>query len=283
MFDTHNIFTAIFVIPILNVLVGVYKFLTILGIPGAFGFSLIVMTVIIRVILHPLMKTQLKSAHKMNKLKPQIDKLNQIYKNDKQRLHQEQLKLYQEAGVNPAAGCLPLLLQMPILIALYNLFFQLLSNGNMGKVVEEINKVVYFTFLKINSLDLSFLGTNLAHKPSEWQKYGFLLLAIPIITALLQYWQTKIMMPQVGSQKSEVPSTSLRISKDQKNEKGEKKDDDMSSAMQKQMAFMMPAMIGFFAYSFPLGLSLYWNTFTIFGIIQQYQVNKQMEKETSQK
>jgi YidC/Oxa1 family membrane protein insertase len=273
MFDTHNIFTAIFVIPILNVLVGVYKFLTILGIPGAFGFSLIVMTVIIRVILHPLMKTQLKSAHKMNKLKPQLDKLNQIYKNDKQRLHQEQLKLYQEAGINPAAGCLPLLLQMPILIALYNLFFQLLSNSNMGKVVEEINKVVYFTFLKINSLDLSFLGTNLAYKPSEWQKYGFLLLAIPIITALLQYWQTKLMVP---------PSTTKNLELT-KNQQGEKKDEDMSTTMQKQMSFMMPLMIGFFAYSFPLGLSLYWNTFTIFGIIQQYQVNKQMEKETSQK
>jgi len=283
MFDTHNIFTAIFVIPILNVLVGVYKALTILGIPGAFGFSLIVMTVIIRVILHPLMRTQLKSAHKMNKLKPQLDKLNQLYKNDKQRLHQEQLKLYQEAGINPAAGCLPLLLQMPILIALYNLFFQLLSNGNMGKVVEEINKVVYFAFLKINSLDLYFLGTNLAHRPSEWQKYGFLLLTVPILTALLQYWQTKIMMPQVGNQKSEIPSTSLKINRDQKNEKTEKKDDDMGAAMQKQMSFMMPLMIGFFAYSFPLGLSLYWNTFTIFGIIQQYQVNKQMEKETSQK
>lgn len=270
MFDASNIFNAVLVIPILNVLTGIYKLLTVLGIPGAFGFSLIVMTVIVRLVLNPLMKTQLKNAHKLNKLKPQLDKLNETYKNDKQRLHQEQLKLYQQAGVNPAAGCLPLLLQMPILIALYNLFFQLLNNGNMEKMVEEINKVVYFTFLKIGSLDLFFLGTNLAHKPSEWQKYGVLLLAVPVITALLQYWQTKMMMPQ--SQAADKQIT--------KKETNDKKKEDMSTAMQKQMSFMMPLMIGFFAYSFPLGLSLYWNTFTIFGIIQQYQMNKQMERET---
>ena len=178
------------------------------------------------------------------------------------RLQQEQLKLYQQAGINPAGGCLPLLVQMPILIALYNLFFQLL-NADRAQVVSQINKVAYFPFLKISSLDLAFFGSNLAVKPSDWQSKGFWLLTIPLITGLLQYWQTKMM----------VPATQALVPKENKKE-DEKGNNDMASTMQKQMLLMMPIMIGFFAYSFPLGLSLYWNTFTVFGIIQQYQIQK---------
>src|SRR3990170_758582 len=135
IFNPNNWFHAFFIIPILNLLMGFYVLLTFLHIPFPMGFSLILLTITIRLILNPLTASQIKSSQKMGKLKPELDKLNEIYKNDKQRLHQEQLKLYQQAGINPAAGCLPLLLQMPILIALYNLFFQLLNNGNMAKVV----------------------------------------------------------------------------------------------------------------------------------------------------
>lgn len=270
MFNPNSFFDAVFVIPILNVLLGFYHLLQAMSVPGALGFSVIFLTILIRIILHPLTVTQLKSTHKLSKIKPELDKITAQFKNDKQRLHQEQLKLYQQMGINPAAGCLPLLIQMPILIALYNLFSNLLNNGNLPKVIESINNAVYFPFLKINSLDLSFLGVNLAYKPSEWQKFGWWLLLVPVATAALQYWQTKMMMPQ-------SPTTNK---KQQITEKGkEKKEDDMGAAMQKQMAIMMPLMIGYFAYSFSLGLSLYWNTFTIFAIIQQHYLNKKLNKE----
>lgn len=272
MFDPNNFFNALFLIPILNILIGLYKLLLLLYIPGALGFSLIFLTVLIRLILSPLTASQIKNTTRLSKLKPQMDKLTEKYKNDKMQLHQAQLKLYQEAGVNPTAGCLPLLLQMPILIALYNLFFKLLNNGDLAKVVEEINKVVYFSFLKITSLDLSFLGMNLAHKPAEWQKFGWWLLLIPVITGILQYWQTKLMTPKNAS--PDVTSGSASTG-----QAPQKKEEDMGTVMQKQMSIMMPLMIGFFAYSFPLGLSLYWNTFTIFGIIQQYQLNKHLEQQ----
>src|SRR3989344_5024715 len=196
MFNPNNIFHSFLVIPILNILIGLYKLLLSVGIPGALGFSLILLTVLIRLVLHPLTVTQIKSAKKLGQLKPELDKLSGKYKNDKQRLHQEQLKLYQQAGINPAAGCLPLLLQMPILIALYNLFFQLLTNGNMAKVVTEVNKVVYFPFLRISTFDLNFFGMDLSKKPSDWQTAGWWLLLIPLITGVLQYWQTKTMMPR---------------------------------------------------------------------------------------
>lgn len=264
MFNPNSFFDAFLVIPILNILIAFYKVLQTIGLPGALGFSIILLTVITRLILHPLTVTQLKSSYKLSKLKPELDKIAVRFKGDKQRIHQEQLKLYQQAGINPAAGCLPLLIQMPILIALYNLFNNLLSNGNLPKVVESINNVVYFPFLKINSLDLSLFGINLAHKPSEWQKFGLWLLVVPVLTAALQYWQTKMMTPQTRP-----------MIKEEK----EKKEEDMGAAMQKQMMIMMPLMIGYFAYTFSLGLSLYWNTFTVFAIIQQNYLNKKLESQ----
>ncbi len=261
-----TLFNQLLFWPILNILIGIYKGLSSLGVPGAFGFSIILATGLIRLILSPLMSTQLKSAQKMSALKPELDKLSETHKNDKQRLQSEQMRLYKEAGINPAAGCLPLLLQMPILIGLYNVFFQVLGkSGDLTKAVVDINKVLYFPALHIKSLDLSFFGLNLTAKPSQWQTVGWGLLLIPVITALLQYAQTKMMMPK-NAKKAVIVGN--------KKEVKEKKNDDMAEAMQKQMSFMMPAMIGFFAYSFPVGLAFYWNTFTIFGIIQQYQLQK---------
>lgn len=145
-------------------------------------------------------------------------------------------------------------------------------------MVSEINKVVYLPILKINSLDLSFFGFNLASKPSDWQKLGWWLLAVPVITGLLQYWQTKLMTPATQKTDNKEQITSL-AGRQAKNKDEKKKDEDMGTVMQKQMSIMMPLMIGFFAYSFPLGLSLYWNTFTVFGIIQQNKINKQLEAE----
>ena len=116
MFDPNNLFHALFIIPILNALVAVYKVIDLLRIPGALGFALIVLTVLIRLVLHPLTAKQLASTRKLAKIKPKLDELGKLHKDDKARLQQEQLRLYQEAGINPAAGCLPLLVQMPFFI-----------------------------------------------------------------------------------------------------------------------------------------------------------------------
>lgn len=273
MFDPNNIFNALFIIPILNVLIGFYKLLLLVHIPGAFGFSLILLTVLIRIVLYPATVSQLKNTQKLSKLKPHIDRLSEKYKNDKQQFHKEQLKLYQQEGINPATGCLlPLLFQLPILFV-YNLIFQLLSTGNIQKIVEEMNKVMYAPFLKVTTLEYSFFGANLLYKPSEWQKIGWWLLLVPVITGLLQYWQMKLMTPMQAAQKVEK----VDEAKDK-----DKKEDDMSTAMQKQMSFMFPLMIGYFAYAFPLGLSLYWNTSTVFGIIQQYRFNKSTRNENGE-
>jgi len=208
------------------------------------------------------MHAQLKSAKKMADMKPHLDALSAKHKDNKKALQEAQLALYKEHGVNPAAGCLPTLVQFPILIALYNVFYQVLGNGNAEKMVNEINAIVYNSALKITSFDATFLGVNLGIKPSDWQKYGWWLLTIPLITAGLQLYQSKLMMPK------NPPQTIVPEKKD-----GEKKDDSMGD-IQKQMMYMTPIMFGFFALQLPIGLSLYWNIFGLFGIMQQLQVNK---------
>ncbi|KKR31254.1 MAG: 60 kDa inner membrane insertion protein [Candidatus Gottesmanbacteria bacterium GW2011_GWA2_41_12] len=269
-----TIFNQILIWPILNVLIAIYNGLVYFRIPGAFGLAVVVLTVAIRLVLYPLTLAQLRSAKKLSEIKPKLDKLSQTHKNDKMRLQQEQMNLYKEAGINPAAGCLPLLLQMPVLIALYQVFWQVLSGTSPGKLVTEINQIVYFPILKIQSLDLNFFRLDLASKPSDWQKIGWWLLLVPLITALLQYVQGKMMMPAVDKTKNlEQKTENLELRT--KNKEPETKKDDMSSIMQGQMTLMMPLMIGFFAYSFPIGLAIYWNTFSVFGIIQQYLVNKE--------
>lgn len=251
-----TIWNQVLVWPIINILIFIYKIFTLIGLPGAFGFSIIILTLIIRLILLPITRSQIKSAQKMQELKPKLELLAKNHARDKKRLQQEQLKLYQKEGINPVAGCLPLLLQMPVFIALYSVFLQILSSENKQELIKQINSVVYSGVLRLNSLSTDFFGIDLGLKPTQWQKYGVLLLLVPVITALLQYWQTKVLMPQ-------QPAFSSTKKKGQ--------EEDFSKIMQKQMNFMVPAMIGFFSYSFPLGLSLYWNAFTLFGIIFQGQ------------
>lgn len=259
--------------PIMNVLFAFYKLFEWLHVPGPLGLAIIGMTIAIRLLLYPLMQAQMKSARKMANLKPHLDVLNAKHKDDKKKLQQAQLDLYKEHGVNPAAGCLPLLVQMPILIALYNVFYQVLNNGNLDKLISEVNTILYLPALKLTSLDITFFGINLGIKPSTWQTHGWWLLAIPITTGLLQWYQTKLMMPTSVSNttNSTNPTNTTNITKEKKEEKKE----DTAAEMQKQMAIMSPIMFGFFAFQFPLGLSLYWNVFGLFGIMQQLAVNRE--------
>jgi YidC/Oxa1 family membrane protein insertase len=263
----------VFIWPILNALVAFYKLFEFLSFPGPLGFSIIEMTITMRFILWPFMAIQMKSAKKMQKIKPHMDELSKKHKDDKSALQKAQMELYKEHGINPAAGCLPLLLQMPVLIALYNVFYQVFNNTDITQMITNINQVVYIPSLQLTSLDLTFLGINLALKPSQWQTAGYWLFAIPILTGLLQWYQTQLMIKQ-NTASATHPVKAIETKKNQKDEKEEPKPDDMAGEIQKQMAIISPIMFGFFAYQFPIGLALYWNVFGLFGIIQQRIINK---------
>lgn len=252
-----NIFDALLVKPILNLLLVFYSILESVGVPGAFGLSIILLTGTVRFLLTPLTRVQMESVKKLSEIKPAIDALQKKHGSDKKRLQEEQMKLYKDAGINPAAGCLPALIQIPVFIALYNVFLQVLGTSSDNMVATVNGKLYPFlSSLQVTSVDLNFFGLDLAVKPNQWQTMGAGLLLIPVITAIFQWLQTKITLPK------QAPS-----------QDGEKKE-DFSKALQTQTMFILPIMIGFFAYSFPAGLALYWNSFSIFGIIQQLQINK---------
>jgi len=188
-----TIWNQLIVWPIINLLVMFYKLFESIGIPGPLGFAIILLTSSIRLLLYPLMAKQLKSTKQMAMIKPKLDELTKKHKGDKQKLQQAQLSLYKEHGINPAAGCLPMLIQFPILIALYRIFFQLLNADNTESVVAQISQVVYTNSMKLSSLDLTFLGIDLTLRPNQWQEIGVWLISVPIVTGLLQFVQTKLM------------------------------------------------------------------------------------------
>jgi YidC/Oxa1 family membrane protein insertase len=253
-----NFFNVILVWPITNVLVAIFKSLIFLHIPYALGFSIIVLTVLIRLLLYPLIASQLRASKKMQEVAPHVNKLKDKHKGDAKMLQQETMRLYKEHGVNPAAGCLPLLIQLPIIWALYAVLRQIVSLSSKQAILQ-INKVVYTSSLKLTgSWDQSFFGLPLGKTPGQLiSTIGVLVLLVPIITGVFQFIQSKMMFAKIEPQV----------------DKNKEKKEDFASAFQSQSLYIFPVMIAFFSYTFPIGLSLYWNAFTIFGIIQQYQIS----------
>jgi len=257
-----DIFNVVFFGPVINLLVLIFQGLSFVHLPGALGFSIIILTVLIRVLVWPFMASQIKATKKMADLKPHLDQLKQTHKDDKKALASAQMALYKEHGVNPAGGCLPALIQIPVFIALYQSIINILPGS--GGHIDRINSLIYFPQLKLPAnLDPNFLGLNLGIKPSEFSSHGFLLLLIPLLTAALTFVQSKMAMPKPLKH---YPSDSP------KEEKEKEGMEESMGAVQSQMVYMMPVMIGYFAFSFPVGLAIYWNTYTILGIIQQYML-----------
>ncbi len=250
-----NLFEVILVNPLLNVLVAFYHALFFINMPYALGFSIILVTVIIKIILHPLTVIQLKAAKQMQELAPQINKIKEKYKGDMQRQQQETMALYKSSGFNPASGCLPALIPIPLFLGLYWALDKLVK----VKSPAELNGALYFEWLRLDVLwNTTFFGIPLGKSPAElMSSYGVFILLVPVVTALLQLIQSKMMMARKAASKDKVKSD---------------KPDDFATVFQKQSLFLLPLFIGYVTYTFPFGLSLYWNTFTIFGIIQQYRI-----------
>lgn len=257
-------FNQIFVFPILNLLVLLYKVFLFIKVPGAFGFAIIGLTILVRGLFQPFYKKQMETTKKMSELKPHLDRLNEKHKDDKKTLQQEQLKLYQQAGINPASGCLFMIIQMPVFIALYQSLSVFLTNGQGAKAIATINGILYAPFLKIGTVDPWFFGLNLAMSPKQTGQWYYLI--VPLITGILQYFQAVSMTPPVNKKDTAIEK------KDKPDDK--KKDDsgDFQKAMSTQMKFMFPLMIGWFSYTLPVGLSLYWNIFSLFSIVQGKQL-----------
>jgi YidC/Oxa1 family membrane protein insertase len=216
---------------------------------GAYGLAIIVLTIGIRLILSPLQQfqlvTQRKSMLEQRKLAPQVSELRKKFKKDGVRLNQEMQKLYAEHGINPLAGlvgCLPLVVQLPILTALYYVFTGFAHGAKVP---------AHFLFIP-----------NLNDNPNHHVLFALPILGIgvpiptylifPILAAVTTFVQTKMLqMPPMPNPTEQELQT---------------------QQMQKMMVWLSPLMIGYFALNVPAGLGLYWFIGNCVGIIQQYFV-----------
>ena len=238
--------------PLVNGLIFLYKIF------GNLGAAIIILTLVLRAILIPLTVPSIEASKKMAELAPELEKLKKRYGGDKQKFAQAQMELYRQKKINPAAGCLPQIIQLIILIALYQAFIQVLRiNGT--EVIAKLNEILYSPLrLPLETkINLSFLYLDLS-KPDVFRFSG---MPIPgiflILAALTQFLSSKMMQPAVKTQEKIAQKT-------------EEKADDIATSMQSQMLYLFPLMTILIGFTFPSGLILYWFIFSLFQLSQQY-------------
>jgi len=240
--------------PLLNALVAFYHLF------GNLGAAIIGLTISLRSLLLPLTLPTLKTAEKMKEIAPKLEKLKEKHKDDKEALAKAQMALYREAGVKPFAGFLPQILQIVILIALYQAFRRVLGD-NGG--VEKVNDLLY-SFLKLPEsaeLSLRFLYLKLT-EPDTITLFGRQVPGPFLIgAAVAQFLSAKVMMPAAEKEKEVAKQT-------------ENKSDDFSSMMRTQSMYLFPIMTLFIGMQFPSGLVLYWFVFSLFNLAQQFIIRR---------
>ncbi len=230
---------------------------------GSLGAAIVLVTIGLRLLMTPLVLPSLKLNKKIQALAPELAKLKEQFKNDKQGLVTAQAQLYKQHGANPAAGCLPQIVQLVILIALFSVFNMILKNGSQP-LAPTLNPQLYsFNQLpqdfQVNSR-FFYLDLN---KPDTFTVPG---LPIPLpglfllLSALTQLINSLMMNPVYKTEKKVAEKTT------------ESTDDTMVEA-QKQMSYLFPLMTLFIGFQFPAGLVLYWTVFSIFSSIQQYGIS----------
>ena len=250
-----------------------------------YGLTIIILTILFKLVLLPLTIKQQKSTQAMQAIQPRMAEIQKKYANEKERQSQEIMKLYKEYNVNPMAGCLPTLLQFPILIGLYGaiakpLTFMLhmsmeqieqlckmvgvkfggssynfqLEAAQTASSPEFLSKVTE-TFSNFRPLDFNFLGIDLSSSP----KIGFIdyLWILPILAAILTYISSKIMQSPQQTQ------------------------DDTQKSM-KFMNYFFPVMILYLGFTVPAGLSLYWVVNSLLQIIQFYTLDRKFKARLSE-
>lgn len=221
------------------------KTLASLGVPYAFGFAIILFTVLVRGATFPLNLQQIKSSKAMQALQPKLKELQEKHKGDREKLASEQMRLYKEHGVNPLGGCLPMLVQMPIWIALYRALINLSTEGLLSE-----------GFFWIPSLagPVSTWGGGIdwlwPFPPSIGWPNALAYLVMPVLLVVSQLFMQNQMTP---------PSS-----------------DPQQQQVQSIMKFM-PLMFGYFALIVPSGLTLYWFTSNILGVAQHYFTKTQFD------
>jgi YidC/Oxa1 family membrane protein insertase len=215
---------------------------------GNAGVAIILFTVVARLIILPLTLKSLQSTRKMQELQPQIKELQRTYGKDPQKLQQETMKLYREYKVNPAGGCLPMILQFPIFIGVYQAVIGLTPSSVAGHVVQTMINV-----MTRNGLPVANLAEELTQHTLGG---GFLWLTdlgkvdpyyiLPVLSVIFQLIVQLMAMPRVQ---------------------------DAQQKMMSQSMLVLPLMFGYIGFTFPSGAVLYWVVGSILSMIQQYVIS----------
>lgn len=245
--------------PLRQAMILFHNLLSPLGVAYAWGWAIILVAVLIRILLLPLGIRQMRlmrvAQAKMKALQPELEAIKKKYAKDRQKLQEEQMRLYQKHGITQAqmAGCLPTLLQMPILFAFYYALLGLIvqSDFKQGAPFYFIPDLAHPSYVGgLGWLTENFSLAKLA-QPTVWPY-----LVLPAVLAVSQYVLTK--MTQTG-QPTPDP-------------------DNPAANMMNQMAILMTVMFVFFSLQVPSGMSLYWVVGNILAIAQQYYVNRQAHR-----
>jgi len=249
-----DIFKIILIQPLANGLILFYKFLG-----QNMGVAIIAFSVFLRFVLNPLTKPYMDSMKKMKDLAPELEKIKARHKDNKEMLARAQADFYKQKGVNPGAGCLPYILQIIILIALFNVFSSVLSAN--GDTLTKINALLYapLKFASDTVINTKFLYLDIT-KPDVFNIAGFpipLPGPILILAALVQMLSAKMTTPFIEAEKKIAKKT-----KDQA--------DDIQVAMQSSAIYTFPLMTILVGVRFSSGLALYWLVFSLYQMVQQY-------------
>lgn len=208
---------------------------------GDYALSIVLFTIATKLILLPLTFSQMRSMNAMKKIQPKVQEINKKYKGNPQKQSEMLSKLYKENNANPAAGCLPLLIQLPIIFAMF-------------RVIREPVKYVFGTEELYKMADKGFFWVSSLSKPDTIVLFNIALpFILPILSALFTYLQMKMSMSGKKSSSSA---------------------EDTAERVNNSMMLMMPIMMLFWGVSFPSGLMLYWVTGTVVQIVQQYLIGK---------
>ncbi|NTU67087.1 MAG: YidC/Oxa1 family membrane protein insertase [Candidatus Moranbacteria bacterium] len=235
--------------PIYNLLILIYNI-----IPGHdFGVAIIIVTILVKFVLIPFSRKQIESQKKMQELQPKIKEVQQKYKNDKEKQSRAMMELYKENKANPFSGCLPMILQLVFLIAIYRVLFNISKDG---AAAEGIYPFIYNPGV-VKHVFLGFLDLSVPANIHDFSISNAVRLLLVVAAAAAQFFQTKMLMAK---------STKAKEAKEAKNDK---KDPDFSQAMSQQMLYLAPVMTLLIGLRFPSGLALYWLVSTLFMIVQQ--------------
>ncbi len=263
-----NVFDMLISTPLGYIISFIYSFVQ------NYGLTIILFTVVVKILLAPLMVKQQKSMVQMQKLQPELAKLQKKYANDKERLNQETVKLYQQNNVNPAGGCLPLLIQLPIIIGLYNVIqspvkyimhigadgiekiTQLLKYKGASEIglatlmAEKADLITSKLGITFSPVNFDFFGLDMSLNP-DFKTFN-LLWIIPVLSAVTAYLSSVLSSKMSGNA--------------QQNEQ------------MKSMNVVMPLMSAYFCFILPAGVGLYWIMSNVMQMILQYVITVTIKK-----